>query len=354
VNSVEIDSYKYWMDKLKQKSPGTKRTYKYIFAEFLRYTGKTANELIALKQKSNGDNRDPRENAVVEDIVLNWLSEGLKGKSSSTRRTSLAVIMSFFNCNKHPLNLDKNDYESADSIGSETPSKQQILQIADSTTGWKYRAAVFVLKDSGIRCSDLRKLTWEDKQDLGDGFWHWTIITQKRKVKAQVFVGPETTRLLSKFKTKKGRIFPTSKAVMNFGLNRAIRKAGVKRVTAHGLRKFHTRSLQHGRVPDGYILAMEGKRHSVYSEDRPEELFEAYKNAYDELSLYVGKNGNQRIEELQQELTQLRWAYEAEVADRTNWQREKESLKRQAKEANTMLTEARKILAETKKLAQKN
>jgi integrase len=301
---LEIDSYQYWMNKLAGKSPNTLKTYRSLFANFLGYIKMTPNELIALKQKCNGSNADPRECAIVEDRVLDWINNGLgNSKSSATKRTGLAVVMCFFNCNKHPLSLDKNDYERADSVGSRIPTKEEIAKIADCTTGWKFRAAVIVLKDSGLRCSDLRKLIWEAKQDLGDGFWHWTIVTEKRNVKAEVFIGPEATRLLANFKTKQGRIFPTSTVVMNFRLNEAIRKAKIQGVTAHGLRKFHTTSLQHGRVPDAYILAMEGKRTSVYSETRPDVLFEAYKNAYKELSLAVG-NG-QAIEKAKEDIERL-------------------------------------------------
>jgi integrase len=274
------------MDKLAGKSPSTIKTYRSLFANFLDHVKLMPNQLIALKQKCNGSNADPRECAVVEDKVLDWINNGLgDSKSSATKRTGLAVVMSFFNCNKHPLSIDKNDYERADSVGSRIPMKEEIAKIADCTTGWKFRAAIMVLKDSGLRCSDLRKLTWETKQYLGEEFWHWTIVTEKRNVKAEVFIGPEATRLLANFKTKQGLIFPTSTVVMNFRLNEAIRKAKIQGLTAHGLRKFHTTSLQHGRVPDAYILAMEGKRTSVYSETRPDVLFEAYKNAYDELSL---------------------------------------------------------------------
>jgi len=50
-------------------------------------------------------------------------------------------------------------------------------------------------------------------------------------------------------------------------------------------------------VPEPYILAMQGKRVSVYSETRPEVLFEAYKNVYHELSLAVSNGTSRAVDE---------------------------------------------------------
>jgi len=161
---------------------------------------------------------------------------------------------------------------------------------------WKYRASIMFLKDSGLRVSDLVRLRWEDKVDMGDGFWNFNLITEKRKVTACAFVGPETTRLLEQFKTKSGRIFDADKGTVNRGVNLIIEKAGVEGVSAHGLRKYFVTSMEHARVPEQYYLHMMGKKSSVYSEKRRSELFKAYRDAYPELNVYAGQTDEQITE----------------------------------------------------------
>ncbi len=139
------------------------------------------------------------------------------------------------------------------------------------------------LKDSGLRIGDVVRVRWEDRIDMGGGFWNFNIITEKRQIAACAFVGPETTRLLKQFKTKKGAIFGTTRSNADKQLNKIIRRAGINGVSAHGLRKYFVTSLQHARVPQEYILKMMGKRSSVYSEKRRSELFSAYHKAYPEL-----------------------------------------------------------------------
>jgi len=93
---------------------------------------------------------------------------------------------------------------------------------------------------------------------------------------------------------------------MNRELNRIIDNAGVQNVSAHGLRKYYVTSLQHARVPQEYILRMMGKRNSVYSESRRSELFEMYRKAYPELSIYAGRQQTEELEKLKEELLELR------------------------------------------------
>jgi integrase len=315
VKMTEIDAYKYWMNQLVNRSPNTIRAYNLHFRQFLEYMDATPNQLIEMQKEAMQNNGDPRENRVVESKVRAWLSEMKTAKSPATCRLAQAAVKSFFALNLHPLRMTRLDRPQGESQGSRIPEKEEVIRIADAAK-WKYRAAIMFLKDSGLRTSDLALIQWKDAVDMGDGFWNFNLITEKRKVAACVFVGPETTRLLEQFKNKTNHIFPAHVGTMNRELNRIIDKAGVQNVSAHGLRKYYVTSLQHARVPQEYILRMMGKKNSVYSESRRSELFQAYKKAYPTLSIYAAKQQTEELEKLRDELDELRKLVKQKLAQK--------------------------------------
>jgi len=299
--TAKIDSYKFWMDQLAAKSTSLRTGYRIYFTGFLEYSGLSPNRLIELQREALASNGDPRENFVVETQVRKWLAELQESKSPSTCRTALCAVKSFFNLNLHPLRLNRQDRPQGDSVGSRIPEKEEVVRIADAAK-WKYRAGVMFLKDSGLRISDVVRVEWSDFKDLDDGFWHFKIVTQKRKILATCFIGPETTRLLNQFPTKKGRVFRTGPDNFDDQINWVIQRANVEDVTAHGLRKYFKASLEHARIPEQHILFMMGKKSSVYSEKRVSQLFEDYRKGYPELSVYAQKIQMKEIEDLRKQL----------------------------------------------------
>lgn len=299
-----IDSYKYWVDQLVNRSHGTQRVYKIFFNEFLEFMDATPNQLIEMQRKALESSGDPRENHVLETKVKTWLAELEETKSPATCRLALAAVKSFFALNLHPLRLTRLDRPQGESQGSRIPEREEVIRMLDAAK-WKYRTAIMFLKDSGLRISDLVKIRWEDKVDMGDGYWNFNLLTEKRKVVACAFVGPETTRLLEQFKTKTGRIFRTTAKNACVQINKTIKAVGIEGVKAHGLRKYFVTSLQHARVPQEYILRMMGKKSSVYSENRRSELFQAYRKAYPELSIYAAKQQTEEMKRVYERLAQL-------------------------------------------------
>ena len=298
----EIDSYEYWLTQLSGKSEATQNVYKIYFQQFLAYVKLTPNELIKFYDESKQNGDDPREKEAVELKVRLWLNELKKTKSPATCKQAYASVRSFFNLNRRPLFLLRQDKPKGHSEGSRIPEKKEVIKIADAAKS-KYRAAIMVLKDSGLRCSDVVRFRWENKIDMGEGFWHWKLTTQKTGMTAMVFIGPEATRLLDQFKQKTGRVFATSRNTFNKKLNRLISAAGIKDLSAHGLRKFFVSSMQAARVPEQNYLRMMGKVSSVYSENRRSELFQVYKDAYEKLSIYTTEN--QTLSRFAKELTRL-------------------------------------------------
>ena len=301
METTEIDSFNFWMDQLATRSPSTRMSYQIYFSQFVEYVAKTPNQLIELQRKALASDGDPRENFFVETEVRQWLAELHEAKSASTCRTALSAVKSFFDLNLHPLRLSRRDRPQGDSQGSRIPEREEVIRIADASK-WKYRAGCMFLKDSGLRISDVVRVKWSDLEDMGEGVWHFNIMTKKRNILACSFVGPETTRLLEQFKTKTGRVFRTGPDNFNDQINAVIKTAGIEGVTAHGLRKYFKSSLEHARVPEQHILFMMGKKSDVYSENRRSELLKEYKGAYQELSIYVVKEQMEEIENLKKQL----------------------------------------------------
>jgi len=330
----EINSYEYWVTQLSGRSKATQNVYKIYFQQFLAFTESTPNELIEKYDEVKNGAADPRERALMENKVTQWLNHLKKTKSPATVRMAYTAVKSFFDLNRRPLSFMPQDKPSKRSRGSRIPEKREVIKIADTAKS-KYRAAVMVLKDSGLRCSDVVRLRWEEKIDMGEGFWHWRIETQKTGQDAMVFIGPESTRLLKQFKNKEGRLFAAHRNTFNKKINRIIRAASVEDLTAHGLRKYYVSCMQAARVPEQNYLTMMGKAASVYSENRRSELFEVYKKAYPKLSIYAPES--KAITDLAREVTELQ-KENLELKSQLNGQRpEMLQLRRELDELRSML-----------------
>jgi len=336
----EINSYEYWLTQISGRSKATQDVYKIYFRQFLNFTESSPNELIEKYDAVKNGAADPRERALMENKVTQWLNHLKKSKSPATVRMAYTAVKSFFDLNRRPLSFMPQDKPKKKSRGSRIPEKKEVIKIADTAKS-KYRAAVMVLKDSGLRCSDVVRLRWEDRVDMGGGFWHWRLETQKTGEEAMIFIGPESTRLLKQFKNKEERLFAATRNTFNKKVNRIIRAAGVKDLTAHGLRKYYVSCMQAARVPEQNYLVMMGKAASVYSENRRSELFEVYKKAYPKLSIYSPES--KAVADLAREVTELQ-KENLDLKSQLNGQRpEMVQLRRELDELKTTL---RKLVTE--------
>jgi len=307
---VEIDAYQYWMDQLANKSPNTVRNYTVLFHKFLKWSRMTPNELFqaALDSKrNNGD--DPREGNIIESKVKQFLHLlGEEGKSERTQQATLVSIKSFFAENKVPLDL-KAEISVGDSEGSRIPEKEEVVKMVNAAKSQGYRAAILMLKDCGLRISDLVRLRWEDMEDWGDGFYGWKIKAKKNKVRALPFIGPEASEILFQWKPKqgKGRIFPILAQTLSNAVTDIINSTDLKEgLSGHGLRKFFNTELTDARVPKEYRYMIMGKKVSTYDEKRTRRLFKVYKDAYPHLKVYGSEQANERITTLEEENQALR------------------------------------------------
>jgi len=330
---TKIDAMNFWMQQLSNKSTETKRIYTYYFQNFAKWIGKSPNELIEIKKQSLEHKGDRRENMMLETAVKQYMQE-LKDKYAfSSQKMIYSSITSFFDLNQYPLQMKRGDRPSGDVIGSRIPEKKEIVTLINAAKSKPKRVAILLLKDTGLRLSDAVRLKWSEIQDYGEGFWGWKIITQKRKVKALPFVGPETTQALSQLKRKTDRIFPITAKNLSNQLSLLIRESGLaKGLTPHGLRKFFNVELQGARVPKEWRYIMMGKKVTAYDENRHRKLLQAYKESYNQLRIYGGVISTKDLEDIIEKRVNERLAEERikivdEIMQKINIEFQKQGIK---------------------------
>jgi len=303
---AKINSMSYWLEQLANRSQSTRDHYVLYFKKFAEWMGKTADELIEMQKAARNHTGDLRENRVLEGKVKGFMKHlEDQNYSVATRKIVYASVLSFFESNVYPLDMHPHDRPSGESKGSRIPEKQEIVTILNAAKSQKYRAAILALKDSGLRISDVVRLKWSDATDLGEGFWGWKILTKKRKVQATPFMGPEATEALELLERKDERVFPINPTVLSNTIGKIIKRAGLKDVSAHGLRKFFNVELQAARIPREWRYQMMGKKVSVYDENRLSKLFETYREAYGYLRVY-GAGANAELADLKKKYEDLR------------------------------------------------
>jgi integrase len=319
----QFESTRYWLETLAARARGTKRVYLYSLKGFCEWIDKSPDELIA-QRKIDLKAEDPREKYRIENKVRSFMAhleaeEASYGKKSQT----YAAIRSFFENNYLKLDgLRRADAPSGESIGKRIPEKSEIKMAMDVAKTLRDRALMSFAKDCGWRLSDIAALTWGQIREIEEGYWFFQKITKKRKVKAQTFVGPETTKLMALYRKqcergtmrgergippenitddsplfvvyggKAGKDFrPMRAEQMVKVIGKAFRNAGFNDLSGHSLRKYFQSSLENPKlhIHKTWIKQMLGKKITAsdkpYVENRPKKLFEAYKGAYNNLRL---------------------------------------------------------------------
>ena len=303
------DSVRVWMDSLTNRAEGTRRIYREHFERFVAYIQKTPDELRRLKWEEN-QSAKPWERSHVENLVREYLAymEGDEGLSCSYAQGAYASIRSFFRKNGMPLFMDGNDRPDGEGIGSIVPSKEQVKMLVHGAGTLRYRALILFLKDSGLRMGDALRLRWEQLKNHEGDFYGFEIITQKRHAKANGFVGPETTNALKLYKQKRlkgtrkippessleahyifcARTQPTKAlavTAVSKNIGDIIRRIGYDGLKPHGLRKFWEQHMKADR--DAYLKQINGRKlttvEHAYLQKNPADLFEIYRQNYDDL-----------------------------------------------------------------------
>jgi integrase len=324
----------YWMQGLANRSESTRSTYRYDFLKFAEWMQKTPNDLFDLQlQAQQQQHDDPRDRHHMENAVIRYIAHLDESDISvSTQKRRYAAINSFFRINQVPLMLQRGDTPTGDSFGgSKIPSTAQIREMVENCVTpegkirLQYQALIMVLKDTGLRISDAIRLRWSEMIELGDGFYAWELISQKRRIRATPMIGPETSILLQQLKQARerdpywqddadDRIFPLKRRTAITKLSDIL--LVVPDVSAHGLRKYFSVTMLHAGIAEPEVKMMMGKATTPYHENRLEKLSESYMHAYDALRIYPKPAQQKEVNALQQEVAELRAQLEQIQASR--------------------------------------
>jgi len=314
------------------------------------------------------ERKDRRDRQRVERVVkgyLTYLSEE-ENWATSTCANMYGAIKSFFKAQGEEFRIDSEDKPKGQKNGSHIMDADQIKWIYNNVP-WQYKkrnqAIILLLKDSGLRISDVSKLNVEHYEetkpcispDEHEKFlaFNEALVTQKNKILAYVRLGPESVKALEDY--KKERIdqgtWRTNKPlfIMDNGqrlgkkaismiIFRLCEKKGEKKLSAHSLRKFHRTMLEAGKFPEKWIPKLQGKIGDTYvrPEELPgDELTKEYMKAYDKLRIFgVPSEKEKRMEsELEKLRAELKNAREEKASEIDSLRKEMQIHDQQADEA---------------------
>ena len=204
------------------------------------------------------------------------------------------------------------------SLNARAATRDDILRLIEAAEDDpRLIAMVLLLKDSGLRVSDLIKLTYADIRkpfEAGEQFIPLQIITKKNGILAKTAIGPEAiqalktyldfrrkgTRYLNSeaikensplFRTRSNDIQTLSRSSVSSSISYLVERAGLKgEISAHSLRKYTETRLEAAGVNPNWVDQIIGHRlpgsRSNYSRPEDTDLYQAYQDAYNELRVF--------------------------------------------------------------------
>lgn len=324
------DPIDFWLNEvLANRAASTRRAYRIYLTQFLKYLDTTAEAVVAQREQDlqSGDVREKKryENRVKKfDQVLKE-----RGRAPGSRKQAWGAVKSFFRAFDLDLKLTREDApkgESEEQRAITKPEIRRLLAIADHRNA----AIIYMLKDTGLRVSDLAQLRVGDV-DLEAEYPMLKRRTKKRGIIAKTFLGPEAQTALKKYLaarrygtntipreaiTATSPLFrKTTIAVQQMTANgvtvcmrRLMSMAQLQDVSAHAFRRFYETALEAAGVSPNWIDQMIGHRLSgargSYSKPTDTVLREAYTAAYDRLRVDEPTFDNERIQRLEEERQQ--------------------------------------------------
>ena len=213
--------------------------------------------------------------------------------------------------------MRKSDYPKGDSNGAKRATKDQIFKALNFTARNKPTTTALILtfKDSALRVSDMRLLKCDIILDNPDKkIISIQRITKKTKLLAKTFIGEEAITALKAYLDKRrkgsrnvppeeitrdsplfrtwtrGKVKPMSRTNMSTLVRTAFLGAGIKKVSAHSLRRYFQTTMEEANINVNWIDQMMGHElvncRGAYSKPTDEQLETAYRKAYNNLRIY--------------------------------------------------------------------
>jgi hypothetical protein len=192
------------------------------------------------------------------------------------------------------------------------------------------RAFIMLLKDSGLRVSDVSPLdvgdyrnARDEKDEAGESFRVFDAqLTKKKKIYAYIHIGPETVTAMDEYlrvrqseegplgddeplftQRKKERATAHALSAQLKRLCELLGKDGYK-VSAHSLRKYHETMLLSAPMSREYIYKLQGKKTDAYNQpEKTGNLTKSYKSSYE--SIRVNTSEAIRVRETDNKIADL-------------------------------------------------
>jgi integrase len=330
-----------WEQDLSIKSESTNSIYRRNFKRFLDRFDINPDELFELRRESLSSD-DPRDKQKVERMIKVLMSElSAEGYAANTVKNIPKAMSSFFEAQGLPLVIKAKDLPKGAANGQRLALAEHILTMHDySSTQFKLRnrALLLFLKDSGVRVSDAAALDlrdWYEAHTIAHAsgtFKVFSFETIKMKIKAFIHVGSECIEAVEKYLEKReargypmdveGPLFISSPRHPGAkpgrftadGLGQILirmgSKVGVKKVSGHSLRKFHTTMLESAGVHENWVKKFQGKKiqGSMGPYSHPEEaglLTETYIKAYPKLRIFREQASATQVKEQANKIADL-------------------------------------------------
>ena len=339
----------YWLEDLKLRAEGTRISYISHFNRFIASQGLTADDLFKM-QKEALASPDPRDRKKVVNLLRNYMKERLEeGKAPGTVRGIVKALRSFFEANELEFSIKEKDQPPRDYDGQNVILRDQIRDLYDKVGAefrLRNRAVILLLKDTGLRVSDVSPLNVGDfknakevPNEAGEKFRVFNAErTKKMGIYAYIHIGPDSVKALDNYleeRKKEGHLDDdaplftqrggerTTAHALSSQLKRLCELLGQdgKKISAHSLRKFHRTMLSVAQVQDPLIWKLEGKATDPYNQvEKTGDLTRAYIAAYDQLRISdsESKKDQERDREIKQLKAELKTVKDAKIdSDRT-------------------------------------
>ena len=327
------DAERAWETELATRAHETGRQYRAGLQRFLDRWGYESLEQLYERRVSDLESPDPRVRKNLEDQVRVLMSERQKeGRAPETCRKIYKSLKAFMKSQGLTFALERQDVPRRGSHnGQLVIQPEQIRELyhrAPEHSRLRAQAQLLILKDTGLKISDVSALNvgdWQDAERLEEPAGTFLKFLARRTVKtggvAHVVLGPEAFDAVEAYleeRRRKGedltdesplfvdrhgqRVSPQSIGIMMARLMKKLGKAG-RKISAHSLRKYHVTKLQTAGFADSWIKKLEGRAvadsFSVYSQ--PElngQLARSYIEVYHELQVLTDRSVD--VEEVQQ------------------------------------------------------
>jgi len=280
-----------------------------------------------------------------------------KGAGWGTLHGNWYAVKSFFSCFDLPLVLSREDSPKGESREGRAVTIEEIRRMM-KVTDCRGRALLAFLKDTGLRVSDVAALNVGDV-DLESEFPMLQLRTQKRKVIAKTFLGPESQEMLKHYLDVRRRgtekvppenvtdssplfrcslheVRRMSRISLSSTVHRIAKLAGVEGVSAHSFRRFFQTSLEAAGVSPTWIDRMIGHKppssRDPYSRPTDMQLREAYMQAYDYLRVETSVLDVKRLNSLEEKLAEKDAIIKTLVTNARKKEDDVEELRRKLKE----------------------